>query len=298
MPPSNPYLYTMSSACLSGIVGVFLNLLTAAGITSMQSVALRAVIAFIGYGIFLLFTDRSAFRINPRDWYYFLGIGVLHFLLMNLCYFNTIKASSMSVAVVLMYLAPTIIVFASALLFKEALTPAKLISLVITLAGCALVTGLIPLSEQSIPMKAILFGVGAALGYSAYPILGKVVLQKYSSGTVSFYMFLFASLFTVPVSGLLQNLNLLLDWRAILGALGLGVLCTIVSYILYNKGLRWADPGKVSILSTIELFVATLLGVCLYGDKLTVYKIMGMLCICAAVVLLNRPMKKSASPSQ
>lgn len=291
---TNPYLFTMASACISGCVGIFLRLLTAAGLTSMQVVALRATIGFMGYTVFLLLTNRSALRIEVKDIGFFLGTGIGHFILMNWGYFNAIESSSMSVAVVLMYLAPVLIVFASAFLYHEPVTANKLLALAVSLCGCALVTGLVPLNQQSVSLKTLLFGLVSAVGYAAYPLIGKTALLKYSASTVSFYTFLFATLIGLPTSGLLTELHLLLSWNAVIGALGIGGFCTIFSYILYNIGLPRVQPGKSSILGTIELFVATILGVMLFQETLTIYKVTGMLCICASVILLNVPTKKSS----
>lgn len=291
---TNPYLFTMGSAAVSGTVGLFLNLLTSSGLNSMEVVSLRASVGLLGYAVFLLIADRASFRIQPKDLIFFVITGVGHMILMNWCYFKTIESSSMSVAVVLMYIAPVIIVFSSALIYKESVTAAKLCALVVTFTGCALVTGLIPLSAQPVSVKTFFYGIGAAIGYSVYPIAGKSVLQKYGPSTVSFYTFLFASLVSVPTSGLIPDFHLLFSWKAFLGVLGVGGFCTIFSYAIYNIGLRRADPGKASILATIELFVATLLGVIFFHDTLTIFKVIGMFAICGAVVLLNLPARENS----
>ena len=96
------YLQIIAAAALWGCIGLFLKLLTAAGLTSMQGVALRSVVGVVFYGLFLFFTDRTALFIVPRDWYYFFGTGVCSLLFFNWCYFSAITRSSMSVAAVLL----------------------------------------------------------------------------------------------------------------------------------------------------------------------------------------------------
>ena len=96
------YVKIITAAALWGCIGVFLKLLTAAGFTSMEGVAIRALAACLIYGGFLAFTNPEALKIRPRDWYYFFGTGVCSLLFFNWCYFNAISRSSMSVAVSLM----------------------------------------------------------------------------------------------------------------------------------------------------------------------------------------------------
>ncbi len=289
------YLKIIAAAGLWGCIGVFLKLLTAAGLTSMQGVALRALAGAIGYGLFLFFRDSSALRIAPRDWYYFFGTGVCSLLFFNWCYFNAITLSSMSVAAVLLYTAPVFVTLMSALLFQETITPVKLFALALTFAGCALVTGLFSLGRESISVRTILFGLGSGFGYALYSIFSKFALKKYTPSTITFYTILFCALFSLPLSGLQNSLAALGDWRAWAGALGVGLLCCALPYHLYTAGLEEAEPGRAAILATLEPLVAAGLGILLFQEEVTPFKLLGMGAILGAVLLLNLPPKGTVS---
>lgn len=281
------YVQIIAAAALWGCIGLFLKLLTAAGLTSMQGVAVRALVGAVSYGLFLFFTDRKALFIVPKDWYYFFGTGVCSLLFFNWCYFNAITRSSMSVAAVLLYTSPVFVTLMSALFFREKITPVKIAALAVTFAGCVLVTGLFPLGRETVSLPVILFGLGSGFGYALYSIFGKFVLKKYSPATVTFYTILFCAAFSLPISGLRANLTSLGDWRAWAGALGVGVLCCALPYHLYTTGLQDAEPGRAAILATIEPFVAAGLGILLFHEAITPYKLLGMAAILGAVVLLN-----------
>lgn len=286
------YLFILLAASLWGCIGTFLKLLTAAGLTSMQSVAVRSAVATVLYFLWLLFTDRPALKIRPRDCVYFVGTGIFSLVFFNWCYFNTIQASSMSVAAVLLYTSPIFVMLMSALLFHEPITGRKLTALAVTFCGCMLVTGVLPLGGEGISGKTILFGLGSGFGYALYTIFGKFALEKYSSGTVTFYTFLFSTLASVPLSGLVQSPAVLLDWRVLVGGLGIGVFCCILPYLLYTEGLRWAEAGKAAILATAEPFVAAAIGILIFHEEVTVFKLLGMAAILGAIVLLNRTSTK------
>lgn len=282
------YAKIITAAALWGCIGVFLKLLTAAGFTSMEGVAIRALSACVIYGGFLAFTNPEALKISPKDWYYFFGTGVCSLLFFNWCYFSAISRSSMSVAAVLLYTAPVFVTLMSALFFRETITPVKLLALAVTFAGCALVTGLFPLGQEAVSPSTILFGLGSGFGYALYSIFSKFALNKYSPATISFYSFLFCAVFSLPLSGLQQDLAGFGCWQAWAGALGIGVLCCAVPYVLYTDGLRQAEPGRAAILATIEPFVAAALGILLYREEVTVYKLLGMAAILGSVLLINR----------
>ncbi len=115
----------IAAAALWGCIGVFLKLLTAAGLSSMDGVALRSAVAALLYGLFLAATDRKALKIQPRHWYYFFGSGVCSLVFFNWCYFSAISTSSMSVAAVLLYTSPVFVTLLSALFFRERITSHK-----------------------------------------------------------------------------------------------------------------------------------------------------------------------------
>lgn len=282
------YAKIITAAALWGCIGVFLKLLTAAGFTSMEGVAIRALAACVIYGGFLALTNPEALKISPKDWYYFFGTGVCSLLFFNWCYFSAISRSSMSVAAVLLYTAPVFVTLMSALFFRETITPVKLLALAVTFAGCALVTGLFPLGQEAVSPSTILFGLGSGFGYALYSIFSKFALNKYSPSTISFYSFLFCAVFSLPLSGLQQDLAGFGCWQAWAGALGIGVLCCAVPYVLYTDGLRQAEPGRAAILATIEPFVAAALGILLYREEVTVYKLLGMAAILGSVLLIDR----------
>lgn len=282
------YLYIITAASLWGCIGVFLKLLTAAGLSSMQSVAARCCTAALLYFLWLLWRDPAALRIRPRDCIYFVGTGICSLLFFNWCYFNTIRTSSLSVAAVLLYTSPVFIMLMSALLFRESVTREKLLALGLTFLGCMLVTGLLPPGGTAISPATILYGLGSGFGYALYTIFGKFALAKYSSGTVTFYTFLFAALGSLPLSGLLRTPQLLLDWRAIVGSLCIGIFCCILPYLLYTEGLLHAEAGKAAILATVEPFVAAFIGIAFFHESLTLFKLLGMAAIFSAIVLLNR----------
>ena len=281
------YLFIVSAAALWGCIGVFLKLLTAAGLSSMQSVAVRCATAAILYFLWLLKKDPSALKIRLRDCRYFVGTGLCSLLFFNWCYFNTIRTSSLSVAAVLLYTAPVFVMLMSAIFFRESITRQKIISLLLTFLGCMLVTGVLPMGGGSISAETILFGLGSGFGYALYTIFGKFALEKYPSSTVTFYTFLFAALGSLPLSGLLGAPKMLLDWRVLVGGLCIGIFCCILPYLLYTEGLLHAQAGKAAILATIEPFVAAFIGIAFFHESVTLFKLLGMAAIFSAILLLN-----------
>lgn len=127
----------LAAAALWGCIGVFLRGMTDLGLSSMQAMSARTVFAAVVLLPVLWFRDRSLLRLERlSDLRYFFGTGVLSLLFFNWCYFGAIKASSMSVAAVLLYTSPIFVVLLSAACFGERVTRRKALALCCTFAGC------------------------------------------------------------------------------------------------------------------------------------------------------------------
>lgn len=278
----------IASAVLWGTICIFVKLLSSIGLSTVESLALRSIPAVIFLAIFLFIKDRRLLLISPKDWYYFFGTGICSLLFFNCCYFYTIKASSASVAAVLLYSSPIFVMLMSAALFGEGLTKRKLTALALTLAGCVLVSNIL-ISEQRIPFFALLAGIGSGFGYALYSIFGRYALKKYAPFTVTLWTVIFAGAGAAVVM-LFQNGGAVPDGvftaEGIIGILGLGIVCCALPYMLYTSGLAVIESSKAAILATIEPAVAALIGVTVFSEELSLLNLLGMAMIFGSVLLL------------
>lgn len=284
-----------SGAALWGIIGFFVTYLYNIGFTPAQVVSLRVLSASLLLGGYLLSKGRRYFKIKAGDSRYFIGTGIISIVLFNWCLFSAIEETSISVASILLYTAPAFVTILSRVIFKESLTMRKVSALIITFTGCALVVGIIPHSDQSISMYGLLLGLGSGLFYALYSIFGKFALQHYDSLTVTFYTFVFASIAVVPVSGLWNELPSFLSVSTWIYVLGLGLISTMLPFILYTKGLSFVESSKASIIATIEPVVATLMGFLVFQEQLTFWQYAGVGLVITAVIVVQESKKNSSA---
>lgn len=281
------YIYVLLGAALWGIIGLFIDELSEAGFTALQIVTLRVVSAAVMLVCFLAIKNPKLLKIDIRDSFSFIGTGIFSIVFFNWCYFTAIEEVSLSVAVILLYTGPAFVAILSRIFFKEPMTNRKVGALLLTLLGCALVIKVIPLSDQRISWFGILVGLGSGFGYALYSIFGKHALKKYESLTVITYTFIFASAVLLPVSGITIEAEQLASTHIWLQVLGLGFFPTALAYMFYTTGLSMIESSRASITATIEPVVATLLGVFIFNELLTLYQIVGILLVLTAVVLIQ-----------
>ena len=273
---------------LWGSMGLFVRTLNAEGLVSMEIVGLRAAVTTAALFLFLLVFDRKLFRIRWKDLWCFLGTGICSIVFFNYCYFKAITLTSLSVAAILLYTAPAIVMVLSYFLFGEKLTRRKLLSLVMTFVGCVLVTGILT-EKGSVSAGGILVGLGAGLGYALYSIFSRYALEKgYASLTITFYTFLIAAITSCFLADMGKVARVTSGSAgSFFFCLAFGVLCTVVPYLTYTLGLQHVENTKASIIASVEPVTATLLGALLFHEKLTVSGVLGVGLVLAALALCS-----------
>lgn len=282
------HVLILIAGILWGSMGLFVRRLNVCGLVSMEIVSLRACVTAVAMFLFLLFFDRKLLKIQVRDIWCFFGTGICSILFFNFCYFKAITLTSLSVAAVLLYTAPAIVMIFSYFLFGEKFTKRKLLALVMTFIGCVLVTGIFT-DTGHVSASGILVGLGAGLGYALYSIFSRYALERgYHSLTITFYTFLVAAIGTFFLADMKQVAGVVTDSVGFfLFCLAFGIVCTVIPYLTYTLGLKYVENGKASIMASIEPVTATLLGILIFHEKLTVSGALGMVLVLAALIVCN-----------
>ncbi|SDN77959.1 DMT family transporter [Alkalicoccus daliensis] len=201
-------------------------------------------------------------------------------------YFIGIEAASVAIAATLMYTAPVFVLFISFLFRLERSSWFKWGCIAGVLIGIVLLTGAYNTEEISVSLLGTAAGLAAGLCYALF-IFGfknaSAAGKPQASLTTAFFvfciiLFLFmdageaAAVWTSPDIG----------WFLLLGLVGAGI-----SFIFYVIGIRRTAPTTASMVAMVEPVTASLFGVVLLGDHLTMIQLMGMGILLFTVTLLS-----------
>ena len=280
------------AGCFWGSMGIFVRKLGTYGFSAIQIVSIRITLAALIFSLVLLVKDRRGFKISSKDIPLFLGLGFGSILFFTICYFTAITMMPLSTAAILLYTSPVWIMLMSIFFFHEKLDRRKLIALALAFAGCVLVSGI---SGEGMTVTGLLIGLGSGIGYGLYSILGKVALRKYSSYTVTTYTFIFAAVGSWIISRpavMMEKFSSAPDLGFLIFFCFLTALITaVIPFLSYTLGLESVEASKAGIIATIEPMVATLIGILVFAEKLTIMSGAGILLILASVVILTKSSK-------
>ena len=281
------------AGCFWGSMGIFVRKLGTYGFDSLQIVSIRVTLAALFFSVVLLIKDRSGFKISLHDLPLFLGLGFGSILFFTVCYFTAITMMSLSTAAILLYTSPVWIMLMSVIFFHEKLDRKKLIALALAFMGCILVSGI---SGGGVTPIGLLVGLGSGIGYGLYSILGTIALRRYSPCTVTTYTFIFAAVGSWIIcrpADMFDKFSNAADSGFLIAFCCLTALITaVIPFLAYTCGLQNVEASKAGIIATIEPMVATLIGILVFSEPLTLMSGLGILLILSAVIILNLKFEK------
>ena len=288
-----PYILVLIAGVSWGLIGVFTKAIDTLGFTEMQMLFVKGVLATAVLLVITFFKDRSQLRLkNWKDIRYFVGTGIISFTFFSWAYMKAVNLTSLGVAAVLLYTAPTFVMLFSILLFGEKMTKTKGIVLLMTFVGCILVTGLLE-GGLTFTWQGIVIGLAAGVGYALYSIFGTYAIRAgYGSLSISFYTFLMATLtmtFLVEPMTVVTQITEMGQWPL---AISFALLTTVVPYLTYTKGLSGLPASKASVTATIEPVVAAILGIVVFHESVTMLKLTGIVLVLSSVVVMGRTEQK------
>lgn len=233
----------------------------------------RAIIAFFCLSIFLLFRKNGfqLTQIKGKTGRLFLSgvaIGVDWILL-----FEAYERTSVALATLSYYFAPTVVIIASAIFFKERLTVKQVICFIASTIGLAFVINVN--GSGSSDLTGVLYGLGAALFYAAIVMFNKAageidaIVRTWVQLGSAFAVLLPYVLFT---SGFhIAELNSG-GWFSLLFV---GIVHTGIMYCLYFTSLSHLKGQQAAILSYIDPMVAILVSVFWLNEPITLMQLTG-----------------------
>lgn len=274
-----------------GSSGIFVRTLTQNGIDQTTLLFLRFSIAIIPILMAIFFTDRKLLKISLSDLPLILVCAAC-IIGLNLCYNESMNTVPLSLAAVLLSLAPIYVLIIAYFLFGEKITSKKLICMALAIFGCVLMTGVLETPLNNIPFFGILSGIGAGLFWAVYLMASKKSMEMGNhTYTILLYSIIFITLALVPFTDFGQ-ISSFISMNPMLTILFLVLHSTFsfaMPYILSTLSLSYMDSGTSSILlSGAEPFAALIFGLMLYGEIPTILMLVGFILTVSAMMLLTR----------
>ena len=219
-------------------------------------------------------------------------LGFLNVVVNQGCYTVGLNYTSVSHSSVIIGAAPIFILLFSWSLRLEDLTRRKAFGMALAFAG-AIGLGVGQSQSAGAGIAGDLLTLAAGIGFALYTVLGKRAVAEYSALRLSLLSNVAGAVLVLPVAvwqffGLRRGgafTAVGLDgWGAVIY---MGVLASAVSYLLYFWLLRYMTPASLGSATYLQPIGATLLGLVLLGEPITLRVALGGLLVIAGVYAIE-----------
>jgi len=257
------YLETGGASVVNGSIGAMVSYAT---MPASMLLVVRMAFAILALGVVVL--PRGLLRELRRPGVPLRVLGISGTLAVNLLlYFLAIRATGVSVAIFLSYLAPVYLAVVAPLVFHERTEPAVYVALVVGLGGMALI--LVPgLAEARLSTLGLLYAWGAGVMYAVYLLFAKSLQRRRVPSTaIVFVQSAFTALVVLPL-GLYEVVGRYTPTAAdlVMGLL-LGVVTTAFTFSLFMHGLRHIKVQHAPIMGYLEPVSAPVYAFIFLGER-------------------------------
>lgn len=208
--------------------------------------------------------------------------------------FSAYRLLNVSLATLIYYAGPMLVMLFSPLLFREKLSGLKLAAIAAVGLGLLLISGSI--AAGGLSLAGLLTAVCSALFYAVLIVFNKRVKKTGGLQTAAIELdaaFVVVLLYALLSSGLPRPSRAELPWLLLIGLLNTGL-----AYVLYFTGLQKLPAQSVALISYIDPVSALLLSALLLHESLTALQLFGAVLIIGGALLGEAPGKRRSRSAE
>ncbi|MTI85130.1 MAG: DMT family transporter [Firmicutes bacterium] len=256
----------------------------AGGANVITALTFRYIIAAVLFSAGLLFFKHS-FLLPRRD---IARIAVLALGAQSatvILLFNAFRYIPAAMAILFLYLYPTIVTFLAFLFLKEPLTWRKISALLLTMGGCIIILGQ-PL--HGLDMRGVGFSVGAAITNAVFLVGSTRMLDHIEVHVYNTYMTVMIAIFFSVLGAATGQLSFHFTSSVWVAILVLGIVCTVLAMATLFQGVKRIGASRTAIISTFEPVSTAILGFWLLHEGVSSWQILGGSLVLLGVFLQRR----------
>jgi drug/metabolite transporter (DMT)-like permease len=279
-------LFCVLSAAGFGAMAIFGKLAYDAGVEVGALLLIRFAIASVV--LLAIAYARGALRgLSRRGIAVGLAMGAIGYAAQSGLFFFALTRIDASLLALVLYVYPVLVMMGAIMIGRERASARRSWALGIALAGITLV--LTSTATGRFNGLGALLGVGAALTYTGYILVGDRVTADIAPLALSTFVCLGATatfgLFALLTGGVHVGFAPVGWWWLV----ALALVSTVGAILLFFAGLAVVGPSVAAILSIVEPVVTVALAVAVFGEALTAGQLAGGLLVLTAVLITQWP---------
>ena len=243
-----------------GLTGVFGRLIS---LDAIHLVWYRMGIAFVSLALFLLF-KKQLFSISKQNFFGLLGVGALvtiHWL----CFFQSIKVSTISVAVVCLATSSLFSALIEPMFFKRKLLKYEVFMGIVVIAALIFILG-----AETQYFWGYFYGIMAAFLGTLFTLFNAKYIKKVGAAKITMIEMLAGVLIISCVLLLKQDYTVFTSLISVTDfsyLLILGTLCTAMVFVWMTEIMKHITPYSLIMAINLEPIYSIILALVIFGDS-------------------------------
>ena len=273
----------LGSATAFGTVGIFAKLGYASGLGTEQTLAFRFLLAAIAMCMLAIALGQNPLRLERARLIALLALGAFVYTAQSLTYFLALRSLPASLAVLIAYIYPSLVVLAGWLFLRRSVSSWTWVALLASFAGVAMLVG----GARFQLSWALALAIASPTIYTVYILVGERVMSSVPAVAASAVIISGAAIAFCLLAALNHELALPRNAGGWAVGVGIALVPTMIAISLFLAGLPRVGAARAALLSTWEPVVTVLLAVVILGDRLSVGQVVGGMLVILAVVVVQ-----------
>jgi drug/metabolite transporter (DMT)-like permease len=273
----------LGSATAFGTLGILAKLAYASGLGTEQTLAIRFVLAAIAMLVLAVVLGQNPLRLERRQLIGLLALGAFVYTAQSLTYFIALRSLPASLAVLIAYIYPSLVVVAGWLFLRRSVSFWHWLALAASFGGVAMLVG----GANFQLTWALVFAIASPTIYTAYILIGERMMSSVPAVAASAAIFTGTGVAFCVLALLNHELALPRNAGGWAVAFGIALVPTMLAISLFLAGLPRVGAARAALLSTWEPVVTVLLAGVILGDRLSVSQVIGGVLVILAVVIVQ-----------
>ena len=247
----------------------------------------RLVVGAASIGIYIVVFRKFFSKATPATILLLLVLGAVDYGIGGLLYIASMLYIDASLAFLLVYTFPALVVVFSALIDRERLTLRKVLAVIITFIGVALVLEVGGAVRED-AWIGVAFVLSSAFIFAVYILICEGLMSRYTSSQLGFLSIAGGALIMLAVIPFTSvRFDLLSDPRSILIIVLVSIVGTSLAMILFFMGVKIIGATTASIVTTVEPVFVVLLAWLVLGETLSLLQMAGTALLMFGVALVQ-----------
>jgi drug/metabolite transporter (DMT)-like permease len=230
--------------------------------------------------------------LSTKDIPVFMFTGIIGMFGYHVFFFTALKNTTAINSSIIGASNPIITAILSYLFLKDKMSYKRVLGIILSFTGVILTLTNADLST----FKTFSFNTGdllmliAVFFWASYSVYSKKVIDRYSPIILTFYSFLFCTIFLIPFVIYEKSWTLIpaIPYSAYLSVLYMSIFPSVIGYLVQQMSIKAIGPGKTSIFINLVPVFSIILSIIILKETLMPIKILTTLLIIAGVYICQR----------